>query len=102
MALHPRPIFDSFAETFDAFSPKGAVVDQARADKVVNFWQHICRYGNPMSGATYISGWLTAFTAFDTDGRWCIASFRGPYMIDIDKIQAWWAEVSLEIVDDGV
>ncbi|KAJ6527129.1 hypothetical protein B0H19DRAFT_970045 [Mycena capillaripes] len=55
-----RPVITRFVAAFDAPS----------SPENVDFWQRIAHHHNQMSGEDDYSGWITAFTAFDVDGKW--------------------------------
>jgi hypothetical protein len=54
-----RPIFSRFVEVFDS---------EDKPD--LDFWGKMCSYTRLGSGAPIVSGWITAFCVWDTDGRW--------------------------------
>ncbi|KAJ6462431.1 hypothetical protein C8R45DRAFT_878602 [Mycena sanguinolenta] len=57
-----HPVMSRFVAAFDApMSPEN-----------VNFWQRIAHYKPGGSGepGDYYTGWITAFTAFDKEGKW--------------------------------
>jgi hypothetical protein len=60
-----RPILTHFANAFDA-------------PPVMDFWSKICHY-NSGSGGSYIGGWISAFSAWDSKGKWI-----GPNIESID------------------
>ncbi|KAJ6527170.1 hypothetical protein B0H19DRAFT_1335249 [Mycena capillaripes] len=54
------PVIARFVAAFDAPS----------SPENVDFWQRIAHHHNQMSGEDSYSGWITAFTAFNVDGKW--------------------------------
>ncbi|KAJ6582386.1 hypothetical protein B0H19DRAFT_1207718 [Mycena capillaripes] len=55
-----RPVITRFIAAFDAPS----------SPENVDFWQRIAHHHSEMSGQDEYSGWITAFTAFNVEGRW--------------------------------
>ncbi|KAJ7282339.1 hypothetical protein C8J57DRAFT_1499329 [Mycena rebaudengoi] len=55
-----RPVIARFVAAFDA--PSSA--------ENVDFWQRIAHHHAEMSGQDEYSGWITAFTAFNVEGKW--------------------------------
>ncbi|KAH7922265.1 hypothetical protein BV22DRAFT_1037655 [Leucogyrophana mollusca] len=55
-----RPLISRFVEAFD--NPDGP--------ENVDFWGRVAHYKSAGSGPTWLSGWITAFCAFDTKGQW--------------------------------
>ncbi|KAF0687044.1 Aste57867_21183 [Aphanomyces stellatus] len=45
-------------------------VNAAKANVEKSFWQRICNYIAGGSGPSYLSGWITVFSVFNTDGQW--------------------------------
>ncbi|KAF0687045.1 Aste57867_21184 [Aphanomyces stellatus] len=45
-------------------------VNAAKGTVDTIFWQRICNYIAGGSGPSYLSGWITAFSVFDADGKW--------------------------------
>ncbi|XP_037039496.1 uncharacterized protein LOC119076692 [Bradysia coprophila] len=79
----------------------------------IEFWNRICNHVGGGSGPSYISGWLTAFAAFDVEGNWTDHSnnvmarrmhgdrISGPWpLIDIDKIPFGIVAVDVKIVEE--
>lgn len=59
------------------------VIDQfitVTETKIVDspFWEGIVKHGSrpECGGTTYINGWITLFSVFDSDGRWQVESWR--------------------------
>ncbi|KAG4078319.1 hypothetical protein HA402_013029 [Bradysia odoriphaga] len=70
----------------------------------IEFWNRICNRSGGGSGPSYISGWLTAFAAFDVEGNWTDHSMQedevGPWpLIDMDKIPTGIVAVDVKIVE---
>lgn len=61
-----RPIIYGFIATFDAIS--------AGVDPNMDFWGKICHEHSMGSGSNVLSGWLTAFCAWDKDGKWQLST----------------------------
>ncbi|KAJ6527115.1 hypothetical protein B0H19DRAFT_1041947 [Mycena capillaripes] len=55
-----RPVITRFVAAFDAPS----------SSENVEFWGRIAHHHTEMSGQDEYSGWITAFTVFDVDGKW--------------------------------
>ncbi|KAJ7267946.1 hypothetical protein C8J57DRAFT_352950 [Mycena rebaudengoi] len=55
-----RPVIARFVAAFDA--PSSA--------ENVDFWQRIAHHHAEMSGQDEYSGWITAFTTFNVEGKW--------------------------------
>ena len=54
------PILDRFVRAFD--DPNGS--------ENIDFWQKIVDLHNNGSGPTFLSGWITAFCVFGSQGKW--------------------------------
>lgn len=52
-----RPILNRFIKAFDG-------------DPDIDFWNQVCHYYPQGSGPTYLSGWITAFCVWRSDGTW--------------------------------
>lgn len=52
-----RPIFDRFVSAFDG-------------DHDVDFWNKVSVHYSLGSGTRFLSGWITAFCVWDSDGQW--------------------------------
>jgi len=52
-----RPILTRFVRAFDG-------------EPDVDFWSRVCHYHHQGSGQTYLSGWITAFCAWSSEGKW--------------------------------
>ncbi|KAF7358986.1 hypothetical protein MSAN_01239100 [Mycena sanguinolenta] len=55
-----QPIISAFIAAFDAPQSK----------ENVDFWQRVAFFNAPFSGPRSYSGWITAFTVFNKDGKW--------------------------------
>ena len=57
-----KPVVTRFARSFD----------EGEADSTDNreFWNRVAHWQGGGSGPSYLSGWITAFCAFDDKGRW--------------------------------
>ncbi|KAH6915752.1 hypothetical protein BKA70DRAFT_1178945 [Coprinopsis sp. MPI-PUGE-AT-0042] len=103
-----RPILSRFVSSFDG-SPD------------LEFWGKICHYSSGGSGPTYLSGWITAFTVWSSEGKWQGPTShngdiprrapRGAYHLQLDSAQygildtnhvpAGYCEVDVELNDNG-
>jgi len=45
-------------------------VASAKGKVNLNFWDTICSHSGGGSGPSYLSGWVTAFCCFDSEGKW--------------------------------
>ncbi|KII90179.1 hypothetical protein PLICRDRAFT_40374 [Plicaturopsis crispa FD-325 SS-3] len=50
--------------------------DRPNATESHIFWHNVAHSSAEGSGSTYMSGWITAFCAFDSDGRWIGNPFK--------------------------
>jgi hypothetical protein len=99
-----RPVLRYFVASFEP-----------RPDpKVMEFWGRIAHQEFQGSGATYLSGWITAFCFWDTEGK----RFYGAgepnssggsdldgvsyHRVETDKIPTGFASVPLKVNDNGV
>lgn len=55
-----QPICDNFVRCAES---EGMEVDAL-------FWDTVCHHLSGGSGAEYLSGWVTAFSVFDREGKW--------------------------------
>ena len=55
-----HPILSRFVEAFD----------KPNSHKNLEFWSKVAHYEPYGSGSTWLSGWITAFMAFDEKGQW--------------------------------
>ncbi|EDQ99736.1 uncharacterized protein LACBIDRAFT_334758 [Laccaria bicolor S238N-H82] len=53
-----------------------SVFDNAKSKKNKEFWGKVCHYDGGGSGPLFLGGWVTAFCAFDEDGRWLGHRFK--------------------------
>ncbi|KAF9314568.1 hypothetical protein BG003_004050 [Podila horticola] len=98
-----KPVVTGFIETFN--NPNAADTN--------DFWQRIAHQSRGGSGPTYLSGWITAFCFFDSDGD---SLYNGGnnrngspltlggatfHHVNINKIPAAYAEVPVLLDDDG-
>ena len=52
-----RPILIRFVGAFDG-------------EPDVDFWSRVCHYHSQGSGPSYLSGWITAFCVWSSEGKW--------------------------------
>ncbi|KAJ3484795.1 hypothetical protein NLJ89_g11953 [Agrocybe chaxingu] len=52
-----RPILKRFVNAFDG-------------NPDIDFWARVCHYDSGGSGPPYLSGWVTAFCVWDSNGKW--------------------------------
>jgi len=52
-----RPILTRFVRAFDG-------------EPDIDFWSRVCHYNFQGSGASYLSGWITAFCVWSSNGEW--------------------------------
>ncbi|XP_024544606.1 uncharacterized protein LOC112351278 [Selaginella moellendorffii] len=45
-------------------------VESSKGNVDTDFWNRICHHLGGGSGPTYISGWISSFCVFDSDGKW--------------------------------
>ena len=60
-----RPILTRFVRAFDG-----------KPD--IDFWSRVCHYYGGGSGPTYLSGWITAFCVWSSQGKWQGPSISKP------------------------
>ncbi|KAF8881840.1 hypothetical protein CPB84DRAFT_1817225 [Gymnopilus junonius] len=74
-----RPILKRFVSAFDG-------------EPDIDFWGKVCHHHNGGSGPTYISGWVTAFCVWSSEGKWQGPPLSGP-------IPTWKPSLQLDGVD---
>jgi len=79
----------------------------------LEFWNLVCHHTSTGSGPTYLSGWITAFLVFDTDGKWISHQTKlktwsggeidghGYPIIDCDDVPVGFCEVPVLVDDNG-
>jgi hypothetical protein len=82
-----RPILRGFIATFES----------ERREETIHFWNRIADMRGG-SGPTYMSGWITAFCFWHTNGK---KALRNGRMIDFNTIPSGYVTVPLRILDDG-
>ena len=102
-----RPILSRFVRAFDG-----------KPD--VDFWNRVCHYDFQGSGPTYLSGWITAFCVWSSEGKWQGLPLSGPSknifgetvselvldkvsypVIDSDDVPVGYCEVDVKLDDNG-
>ncbi|KAG8832675.1 hypothetical protein FRC17_000894 [Serendipita sp. 399] len=68
-----RPVIKEFANAFDYVKEEHTLPNP-------EFWGRICHRRSGGSGPTYLSGWITAFCVWGTEGKW-----QGGNLGDISK-----------------
>jgi hypothetical protein len=79
-------------------------IDASRGKPDADFWTKICHREGGGSGPSYLSGWITIFTAFDDDGKWrgkC-ANQNGWLKIETSVISCGMVHVPVKIDDNGI
>jgi len=68
-----------------------------------DFWAKVCHHSGGGSGPSYISGWVTAFTCFDTDGKWMGGTGpAGAYpKLDTSFVTSGLVTVPFKVDDNG-
>ncbi|THU85889.1 hypothetical protein K435DRAFT_763829 [Dendrothele bispora CBS 962.96] len=103
-----RPILTRFIRAFD--DPSG--------QENLDFWNKVAHRGSMGSGPSYLSGWITAFCAWNEKGQW-IGNKPGEelsenkyamqlsldnihyHWLDFSKIPAGYASVDVKLDDNG-
>jgi Domain of unknown function (DUF4419) len=103
-----RPVLSRFVSSFDG-SPD------------LDFWGKICHYSRGGSGPSYLSGWITAFAVWSSEGKWQGPSLSGKkgerylpggtYHLELDDavydvmdsstVPTGFCEVDVELNDNG-
>ena len=109
-----RPIFARFVRAFDG-------------EPDIDFWSRVCRRHRQGSGSDYLSGWITAFCVWTSEGKWQGPSISEPSesgsttssslpgetmsglvldnvsypIIDIDNVPEGFCEVDVKLDDNG-
>lgn len=109
-----KPVFTKFVETFDA----------PDSEEIKDFWQKIAHYSGGGSGPSYLSGWITAFCFWNSQGKCFHTPGKNPssadtmssmgeptpvlslngaryHRIETDDVPAGWTSVPVELDDDG-
>ncbi|KZV82479.1 hypothetical protein EXIGLDRAFT_843656, partial [Exidia glandulosa HHB12029] len=76
-----EPVLTRFVRAFE--NPDG--------EDNLDFWRKMAHREDGMSGASYLSGWITAFCVFDNDGKWIGPNLDG---------RPWYKQPQLSL--DGV
>ena len=105
-----RPILTRFVRAFDG-------------EPDVDFWSRVCHYHPQGSGPTYLSGWITAFCVWSSQGKWQGPSLSEPSrpitllggdkvselvldkvsypVIESDDVPVGFCEVDVKLDDNG-
>lgn len=74
-----------------------AMTEKINAD----FWSKICHLnGSGGSGTSYLSGWVTAFSAFDKNGNW--RGDKRSIVIFGEKIEGEWPIIDTKEITPGI
>ncbi|CAM6084378.1 unnamed protein product [Calypogeia fissa] len=107
-----KPVLGGFVRSFE----------EPDSERTKDFWQKIAHFSNGGSGPTYLSGWITAFCFFDTEGKPLYSSdtvgketnWDGEelgtlnmdgvdyHRVETGDIAASYAEVDVKLNDNGV
>ncbi|KAF8152211.1 hypothetical protein B0H34DRAFT_663705 [Crassisporium funariophilum] len=104
-----RPVISQFVNAFDG-APD------------VDFWNRVCHYHPQGSGPTYLSGWITAFCVWTSEGKWQgppLPHHETPYhylnrgeeflvldgivypIIESEDVPVGFCEVDVKLIDNG-
>ena len=72
-----KPVLKRFVAAFDYDVAKGVEPD-------LEFWDKICDYRRGGSGPDYMSGWITAFCVWSSEGKWL-----GPPLRPLEPPRVW-------------
>lgn len=64
-----RVIVSRFIKSFDVFDESSKSTEEEKND-LKKFWNTIAHHSGGGSGPTYLSGWITAFCPWNSDGEW--------------------------------
>ena len=70
----------------------------------IDFWSRVCHFSGGGSGPSYLSGWLTAFCVWGTDGTWYGDRQNGDSIypkIDVQDIPHGFSKVPVIVDDNG-
>ncbi|PVH74854.1 hypothetical protein DL98DRAFT_385132, partial [Cadophora sp. DSE1049] len=110
-----KPVLARFVKSFD----------EPESEETKDFWQKIAHRSGGGSGPSYLSGWITAFCFWGSDGRSFfqagynpgdkpeMGSMRRPtpvlqlddaryHRIETDAVPPGWASVPVKLNDDGI
>ena len=80
-----RPILTRFVRAFDG-------------EPDVDFWSRVCHYHSQGSGPCYLSGWITAFCVWSSQGKW-----QGPLLSESPRtVRLFGGRTVPELVLDKV
>ncbi|THU79762.1 hypothetical protein K435DRAFT_823835 [Dendrothele bispora CBS 962.96] len=100
-----HPILTRFVRAFD--DPNG--------QENIDFWNKVAHYDSMGSGPTYLSGWITAFCAWNEDGQWIGKNQAREnefamelslddtryHWLDSSEVPAGYASVDVKLDDNG-
>ena len=76
--------------------------DKPDSPENLEFWSKVAHFQSRGSGPTWLSGWITAFMAFDEKGRWKGDSVSFPLLCDTQlKVTYLYAEPIQKCADSG-
>ena len=84
-----RPILTRFVGAFTNAENK--------TPQDLDFWGRICHSHSNGSGPTYLSGWITAFCVWDTEGNWV-----GPTPETAERSMTWLGKTWPPLQLDGI
>jgi len=94
-----KPVLTSFLASFNA----------PEDPNVIDFWQKIVHSENNGSGPTYLSGWITTFCFWTSEGKCLVGPYgRGVelggvryHVVDLEDVPQGYAAVPVEVNDNG-
>jgi hypothetical protein len=87
-----RPILCRFVQAFDG-------------EPDVDFWGRVCHRTRGGSGPAYLSGWITAFCPWTSEGKWQgppLDMFESPESVDTSKLSSYRYPEQSQLILDGV
>ena len=65
-----RPVLERIIKSFDTFKESSDVTSESEKQELREFWNSIACYYGGGSGPTWLSGWITVFCPFNSEGEW--------------------------------